>query len=88
VAPSTRRRSALKAARRRLAALVPNPTPEQALLLEKAARMQAFVDVIDTMFVRGGRMTPDGARLRLGFESVLASHLAALGIAPRTRAPP
>ena len=69
-------------ARAQIAALVPNPTPAQQILIEQAARVSAYLAVIDDAFVRGARLTPDGASVRLGFEATLASHLAALGIRP------
>jgi hypothetical protein len=78
----TRRRSALTAARREISALVPNPTPAQQLLIEHAARIRAYIANIDDLFIRGSKMTPDGASLRIGFESTLSNHLAALGVRP------
>jgi hypothetical protein len=56
--------------------------------MERAAHVQAYIDCIDDLFVRGARMTTDGATIRVGLETALSSHLAALGITPGTRAPP
>ena len=69
-----RQRSVPDRARAQIAALVPNPTPAQQILIEQAARVSAYLAVIDDAFVRGARLTPDGASVRLGFEATLASH--------------